>query len=320
MAVDQKISGDLIVNGTVDGRDVATDGTKLDGIEALAEVNDPLTVLGPASATDNAIARWDTATGKLIQDSTAVILDSGRVNFLRDGTAQTMAEFRAPVAAQRAALELVNSAAVSASNIAAMIYRLTTTTTADKEAMRVDVSLSDTADATSTALTQFYNRDQDAMAAVMALKGANVGIGTAAPTQKLHVVKVDTGTVAALIESTFSTTQSVQQQLKSAGASSATWAWINSGNRMQFNEIANAAATPKGEALTIRATTGRVGVNDNNPDYQLDVNGTFGFTPGASVTPVDNGDVVIEATDNTTLTFKLKGSDGVVRTGTLTLA
>ena len=225
MAVDQKISGDLIVNGTVDGRDVATDGTKLDGIEALAEVNDPLTVLGPASATDNAVARYDSTTGKLIQDSGVFVDDTSQL-----------------------------------------------------------------------------------------------GIGTAAPTQKLHVVKVDTGTVVALIESTFSTTQSVQQQLKSAGATSATWAFINSGNRMQFNEVANAAATPKGEALTIRATTGRVGISEISPDYQLDVNGTFGFAPGASVTPVDNGDVVIEATDNTTLTFKLKGSDGVVRTGTLTLA
>lgn len=67
-------------------------------------------------------------------------------------------------------------------------------------------------------------------------------------------------------------------------------------------------------------TNGRVGINETSPDYQLDVNGTFGFTPGTSVTPVDNGDVVIEATDNTTLTFKLKGSDGTIRTATLTLA
>ena len=42
--------------------------------------------------------------------------------------------------------------------------------------------------------------------------------------------------------------------------------------------------------------------------------------PLASVTPPDNGDLVIEATSNTTLTFKLKGTDGTVRTGTITLA
>lgn len=43
------------------------------------------------------------------------------------------------------------------------------------------------------------------------------------------------------------------------------------------------------------------------------------FRPGASVAPEDNGDLVVEATDNTTLTFKFKGSDGVVRSGAVTL-
>jgi hypothetical protein len=42
--------------------------------------------------------------------------------------------------------------------------------------------------------------------------------------------------------------------------------------------------------------------------------------PPASITPVSNGDYVVEATSNTTLTFKLKGTDGTVRTATLTLA
>ena len=43
-------------------------------------------------------------------------------------------------------------------------------------------------------------------------------------------------------------------------------------------------------------------------------------TPGSSVTPANNGDLMVEATSNTTLTFKLKGTDGVVRTGTITLS
>lgn len=65
---------------------------------------------------------------------------------------------------------------------------------------------------------------------------------------------------------------------------------------------------------------GKVGINENSPDYKLDVNGTFGFTPGNSVTPVDNGDVVFELTNNTTLTIKAKGGDGTVRSIALTLA
>lgn len=37
------------------------------------------TVLGPTSATDECIARWDTTTGKLIQDSVVCITDAGLV-------------------------------------------------------------------------------------------------------------------------------------------------------------------------------------------------------------------------------------------------
>jgi len=46
----------------------------------------------------------------------------------------------------------------------------------------------------------------------------------------------------------------------------------------------------------------------------------FVQTPAASVTPANNGELVVEATSNTSITFKLKGSDGTVRTGSLTLS
>lgn len=53
---------------------------------------------------------------------------------------------------------------------------------------------------------------------------------------------------------------------------------------------------------------------------RLDHNGPFGFRPAASITPANNGDLEIEATSNTQLTFKYRGSDGVVRTGSITLS
>lgn len=53
---------------------------------------------------------------------------------------------------------------------------------------------------------------------------------------------------------------------------------------------------------------------------KLTLDGALEFAPSSSETPTDNGDVVIEATSNTTLTFKLKGSDGTVRSAALTLA
>lgn len=39
------VTGNITVGGTVDGRDVATDGTKLDGVEALADVTDEANVV-----------------------------------------------------------------------------------------------------------------------------------------------------------------------------------------------------------------------------------------------------------------------------------
>lgn len=42
--------------------------------------------------------------------------------------------------------------------------------------------------------------------------------------------------------------------------------------------------------------------------------------PQASATPAVNGDMVFELTSNTTLNIKVKGSDGTVRSVSLTLA
>ncbi|MCW1887705.1 hypothetical protein OKA04_23410 [Luteolibacter flavescens] len=48
--------------------------------------------------------------------------------------------------------------------------------------------------------------------------------------------------------------------------------------------------------------------------------GNLTLSPSAAVTPANNGNLVMEATSNTQLTFRYKGSDGVVRSATLTLA
>lgn len=44
------------------------------------------------------------------------------------------------------------------------------------------------------------------------------------------------------------------------------------------------------------------------------------INPASSATPGTNGNLVIEATSNTSLTFKYKGSDGTVRSGSITLS
>ena len=42
--------------------------------------------------------------------------------------------------------------------------------------------------------------------------------------------------------------------------------------------------------------------------------------PQSSVTPTTNGDMVFQLTNNTTLVVKVRGSDGIIRNATLTLA
>jgi len=49
------IAGSIIVSGTVDGRDLATDGVKLDGIEALADVTDTANVTAAGALMDSEI-------------------------------------------------------------------------------------------------------------------------------------------------------------------------------------------------------------------------------------------------------------------------
>jgi len=49
------VGGAIVVSGTVDGRDIATDGTKLDGIEALADVTDAANVTAAGALMDSEV-------------------------------------------------------------------------------------------------------------------------------------------------------------------------------------------------------------------------------------------------------------------------
>ena len=133
-----------------------------------------------------------------------------------------------------------------------------------------------------------------------------VGIGTTSPTQKLDIrggdLQVSRGAAGVAADAAIGFGSNSNNYIFSGNTSNIMAFFTNGSERVRINNAGN------------------VGVSESAPDYKLDVNGTFGFTPGASVTPVDNGDVVFELTNNTTLTVKAKGSDGVVRSGTITLA
>lgn len=72
----------------------------------------------------------------------------------------------------------------------------------------------------------------------------------------------------------------------------------------------NSSGVLQENALLVDEATGLV----QAPNLQLLFNGD------ATLTPANNGEVAIETTSNTAITFKYKGSDGIVRTGTITLS
>ena len=67
-------------------------------------------VVGPTGATDNAVARYDTTTGKLLQNSTVLISDSGGVSGVTTLAASTSVTTPIVQASNSAGLSLKNSA------------------------------------------------------------------------------------------------------------------------------------------------------------------------------------------------------------------
>jgi hypothetical protein len=75
------------------------------------------------------------------------------------------------------------------------------------------------------------------------------------------------------------------------------------------------AGQTRWEAATL---TAGLGVTIANGDGAVTISNALS-RPLASATPANNGDLVFELTDNSTLTVKVKGSDGVVRSAALSL-
>jgi hypothetical protein len=77
----------LTMNGATGGDQgsgtINATGMFINGVAVSTTTGD---VVGPAGATDNAIARYDTATGKLIQNSLVLIDDTGNVTGVNDLT------------------------------------------------------------------------------------------------------------------------------------------------------------------------------------------------------------------------------------------
>lgn len=97
---------------------------------------------------------------------------------------------------------------------------------------------------------------------------------------------------------------------------------LNEGNIF----IGNGSNQATAQALTSALST-EAGISSTATSVVLTLDNTTATfsgdviqTPSSSITPANNGEVVVEATSDTSLTFKLKGSDGTVRSATLTLS
>ena len=177
------VSGNIVAGGTVDGRDVATDGTKLDGIEANADVTDAtnvtaagalmdseLTAIASVKALNQGVATTDSpAFAGLTVDTTTLAVDSTN-NRVGIGTAsptdklEVNGNIKIDTGAADGGQLILSSAGYSDWNNDnnAGAWRLYNGAT---ERMRIDSS-------------------------------GNVGIGTTAPSSPLHVQKGSAGSSA----------------------------------------------------------------------------------------------------------------------------
>lgn len=82
---------------------------------------------------------------------------------------------------------------------------------------------------------------------------------------------------------------------------------------------ANRFFLPAGSDEVLPSTDNVTSLGSSSFRWSDLVSANINLKPDASVTPANNGEMIIEATNNTTITFKYKGSDGTVRSGTISL-
>ncbi|HYJ44079.1 MAG TPA: hypothetical protein VEW06_06445 [Xanthobacteraceae bacterium] len=127
-----------------------------------------------------------------------------------------------------------------------------------------------------------------------------LGVGTASPVGNLHSASTGgAGVDHLLIEET------------DAAADTRFWSMTAQGGNLILRIFNDSMVTAIPVLTFARTGMSVAAATFNVPVVQR---------PPASVTPANNGDMMIQATSNTQLTFRLKGSDGVVRSGNLALA
>jgi hypothetical protein len=149
----------------------------------------------------------------------------------------------------------------------------------------------------------------------------NVGIGTSAPTDPLHVVgNARATTLLGNLDASYLQGSLAADFILTGGGTFA----ANGAASSVFPPFTFDTDTQSGMFLAssgnVCVTTAGVERARFNNAGNLSITGTLFQIPNANVIPATNGQLAFEVTNNTTVTLKLRGTDGTVRSLALTLA
>lgn len=301
-----------------------------------------------ASSTDNAIVRWDGTTWRFVQDSSVFITDTWSVGI---GTSSPTWKLHIVDGwtSLDTTIKLNNRFTFRWDGVmlwwsAAAHWYLSWNTWV---AIMGGLTLND--------LALYANGSEK----VRVLQNGNVWIGTASPSARLEVSGSITLTAWTATNDIILPTRGQRMRIWTywtlsetvSGAAYIQWNNIAADRTLASTLVKTASASDGCQYIAMRydrgvwigtgiwvwdavgttysdtvntrlmiTTAGNVWINEFVPDYRLDVNGAIWFAPWSSVTPVDNGDVVFEATSNTQFTIKYRGTDSVIRSSILTLS
>ncbi len=260
------------------------------------------TVQGPASATDNAIARYDGTTGKLVQNSGVVINDSGNVGIGTTGPMykldvedsdnppiRVIRNSGGDTAASALNLEVRNSSGAGGTGLGGSIFfHGETSGMTGRQMASFGPIWTDATDASRSAALIFRTADggSDALERVRISSTGNVGIGTTNPTSKLHVsgdIRQTDGTLKIDVTNggttPFSSIYQYAMTINNTNAAVDRWAHLNFGLSAsiaaQFragneSDLVFFTGNSLGERMRILAS-GNVGIGTSVPNNLLHI-------------------------------------------------